>query len=113
MARGGGGMGDLGQLMKQAQTMMKQREKIVEDLRERVVDATAGGGMVTALVNGAQELVKLTLDPEVVNPDDREMLEDLVVAAVNEAIKKSKELSDREMGKLAGGLPGLSGLLGS
>ena len=112
MAKGMGGMGDLGQIMKQAQQMMKQREKILQELRERVVDATAGGGMVTAYVNGAQEVVKLSLEPEVVDPDDREMLEDLVVAAVNEAVRKSKELADTEMGKLTGGMPGLSGLLG-
>jgi len=112
MAKGMGGMGDLGQLMKQAQQMMKQREKILGDLRERVVDAAAGGGMVTAYVNGATELVRLDLDPEVVVAEDKEMLEDLVVAAVNEAIRKAKELSDKEMGKLAGGMPGLPGLLG-
>ncbi|MHC4472914.1 MAG: YbaB/EbfC family nucleoid-associated protein [Planctomycetota bacterium] len=112
-----GGFGDLGQLMKQAQQMMKQREKIVEELKERVVDASAGGGMVKAYVNGAQELMKISLEPEVVDPDEREMLEDLVVAAVNEAIRESKKLSEKEMAKLAGGLPGgmpggLSGLLG-
>ncbi len=112
MARGGGGFGDLGNLMKQAQQMMKQREKILGDLRERVVDATAGGGMVTAYVNGAQEVVKLKLEPEVVDPAEREMLEDLVVAAVNEGLRKSKEMAEQEMAKLTGGLGGLSGLLG-
>jgi DNA-binding YbaB/EbfC family protein len=109
------GFGDMGQLMKQAQQMMKQREKIMDELKDRVVDASAGGGMVTAYVNGAQELMKLTLEPEVVDPDDKEMLEDLVVAAVNEAIRESKKLSEKEMGKLAGlpgGMGGLSGLLG-
>ena len=112
MAKGMGGFGDLGQLMKQAQQMMKQREKILSDLKERIVDATSGGGMVTAYVNGAQELVKLKLEREVVNPDDREMLEDLIVAAVGEAFRKSKALSDQEMAKLTGGMGGLSGLLG-
>jgi hypothetical protein len=107
-----GGMGDIGNLMKQAQQMMKQREKILADLKERVVDATAGGGMVTAFVNGVQELVKLKLEPEVVDPAEREMLEDLIVAAVNEGVRKSKELSEQEMGKLTGGLGGLGGLLG-
>jgi len=111
----GGGLGDLGGLMKQAQQMMKQREKVMEELRDRVVDATSGGGMVTAYVNGAQEVVKITLEPEVVDPDDREMLEDLVVAAVNEGLRKAKELAEKEMAKLAGGLgglPGMQGLLG-
>ncbi len=107
-----GGMGDLGQIMRQAQQMMKQREKILADLRERVVKATAGGGMVTAFASGAGEIVKLTLEPEVVDPDDREMLEDLVVAAVNEALRKAKALSEKEMARLTGGIPGLSGLLG-
>ena len=102
----------MGQVMKQAQQMMKQREKVLEDLKQRVVSAGAGGGMVTAYANGVQELVKLELAAEVVDPDDREMLEDLVVAAVNEAMRKAKELSEREMGKLTGGIPGLSGLLG-
>ena len=97
--------------MKQAQQMMKQREKIMEDLRDRVVEASAGGGMVTAYANGARELIKITLEPEVVNPDDREMLEDLVVAAVNEALRKAGEMADKEMGKLMGGMPGLPGLM--
>jgi DNA-binding YbaB/EbfC family protein len=112
MAKGMGGMGDLGQIMKQAQQMMRQREKILADLKERVVDAAAGGGMVTAYVNGAQEVLKIELEPEIVDPDDREMLEDLVVAAVNEAVRKSKELAEQEMAKLTGGMPGLGGLLG-
>ena len=106
------GMGDLGQMMKQAQQMMRQREKVLRDLKERVVEASAGGGMVTAYVNGAQEVMKITLMPEVVDPDDREMLEDLVVAAVNEAIRKSKALSEKELAKIAGSVPGLGNLLG-
>ena len=112
MAKGMGGMGDLGSMMKQAQQMMKQREKILADLKDRVVDASAGGGMVTAFINGAQELVKLTLEPDVVNPDDREMLEDLIIAAVNEGVRRSKEMQEQEMSKLTGGMPGLGGLLG-
>lgn len=113
MAMGkGGGFGDLGGVMKQAQQMLKQREKIMDELRERVEEGTAGGGMVTAYVNGARELMKIKLEPEVVDPDDREMLEDLIVAAVNEATRKAQELSDKEMGKLTGGIPGMSGLLG-
>lgn len=111
MTKGMGGF-DMGQVMRQAQQMMKQREKILADLKERVVDAEAGGGMVRAFVSGAQELVKLTIEREVVDPDDKEMLEDLVIAAVNAAMQKAKKLSEAEMGKLAGGVPGLSGLLG-
>ena len=108
----GGGFGDLGGVMKQAQQMLKQREKIMEELRERVEEGTAGGGMVTAYVNGAREMVKITLEPQVIDPDDREMLEDLIVAAVNEATRKAQELADKEMGKLTGGIPGMQGLLG-
>jgi hypothetical protein len=111
MAKGMGGF-DMGQVMRQAQQMMKQREKLLEDLRERVVEADAGGGMVKAYVNGAQEVMKISIEPEVIDPDDREMLEDLVIAAVNEAMRKSKELSEKEMGRLTGGLPGLGNLLG-
>jgi hypothetical protein len=110
----GGFPGDLGQIMKQAQQMMKQQEKLQEDLRERVVDADAGGGMVTAFVNGAGEVVKLSIQPEVIDPDDNEMLEDLVLAAVNAGLAKAKELKDKEMGKLTGGMgmPDIPGLFG-
>lgn len=110
MAKGGGF--DMGQVMRQAQQMMKQREKVLEDLKERIVEADAGGGMVKAFVNGQQEVMKLSIEPEVIDPDDKEMLEDLVIAAVNAAMVKSKALSEKEMGKLAGGMPGLGGLLG-
>jgi DNA-binding YbaB/EbfC family protein len=110
MARGGGF--DMGQVMKQAQQMMKQQEKIQEELRERVVEADAGGGMVTAYVNGAHEVVKLAIEPEVIDPDDKEMLEDLVLAAVNAAMEKAKAMREKEMGKLAGGMPGLGNLFG-
>jgi len=110
----GGFPGDLGQIMKQAQQMMKQQEKLQEDLRERVVDADAGGGMVTAFVNGAGEVVKLSIQPEVIDPDDKEMLEDLVLAAINAGLAKAKELKDKEMGKLTGGMgmPNIPGLFG-
>ena len=110
----GGFPGDLGQIMKQAQQMMKQQEKLQEDLRERVVDADAGGGMVTAFVNGAGEVVKLSIQPEVIDHDDNEMLEDLVLAAVNAGLAKAKELKDKEMGKLTGGMgmPDIPGLFG-
>ena len=110
----GGFPGDMGQIMKQAQQMMKQQEKLQEDLRERVVDADAGGGMVTAFVNGAGEVVKLSIQPEVIDPDDNEMLEDLVLAAVNAGLAKAKELKEKEMGKLTGGMgmPNIPGLFG-
>ena len=96
-------------LMKQAQQMQKRMLEIREELANRTVEATVGGGMVTAVVNGQQEIVSLHITPEVVDPDDTEMLEDLVVAAINEALQQSQELMSSEMSKLTGGIkiPGL------
>ena len=96
-------------LMKQAQQMQKRMLEIREELANQTVEATVGGGMVTAVVNGQQELVSLRITPEVVDPDDTEMLEDLVVAAVNEALQKSHEMMSDEVSKLTGDLriPGL------
>ncbi len=96
-------------LMKQAQQMQKRMLEIREELANQTVEATVGGGMVTAVVNGQQELVSLRIIPEVVDPDDTEMLEDLVVAAVNQALQESQELMSDEMSKLTGSfkIPGL------
>ena len=95
-------------LMKQAQQMQKRMLEIREELANQTVEATIGG-MVTAVVNGQQDLVSLHITPEVVDPDDTEMLEDLVVAAVNEALQQSQELMCDEMSKLTGSfkIPGL------
>ncbi len=95
--------------MKQAQQMQKRMLEIREELANQTIEATVGGDMVTAVVNGQQELVSIRITPEVVDPDDTEMLEDLVVAAVNEALQKSQDLMSEEMSKLTGGLkiPGL------
>jgi DNA-binding YbaB/EbfC family protein len=103
-----GGM-NVGKLMKQAQQMQKQMAKTQEELKERVVEATAGGGMVTVKVNGAQEVLDISIDPQVVDPEDKDLLEDMVTAAVNEGMKKAKELADAEMAKVTGGmnLPGM------
>ncbi|GAB4266253.1 MAG: YbaB/EbfC family nucleoid-associated protein [Deferrisomatales bacterium] len=101
----------LGNLMRQAQQMQKKMAEVQEQLAAKSVEASAGGGMVRCVVNGKQEVLSLTIEPEVVDPDDVEMLQDLVLAAVNEAIKKSQEMVASEMGKVAGGLginlPGL------
>lgn len=99
----------LGNIMKQAQQMQQKMARMQEELLSREVDASAGGGMVTATVNGAQQLVALKLEPSVVDPEDIEMLQDLVLAAVNEAIKKSQALAQEEMSKITGGMniPGL------
>ena len=108
MAKGGLG-GNFSGFIKQAQDMQKKIGEVQENLKNRVVDGSAGGGMVTALVNGHQDLLKIKIDPKVVDADDVEMLEDLVVAAVAAAMKKSRDLAKEEMGKVTGGLsiPGL------
>ena len=108
-AQGMGGFGDLGNMVKQAQKMQKDLARIQEDLKERVVEGTSGGGMVTAYVNGQQELMSIKITKDVVNPDDVEMLEDLVVAAVNQGVKNAKEMAQKEMSKVTGGmsLPGM------
>ena len=100
---------NMNNLMKQAQQMQKRMLDIQEDLATRTVEATVGGGMVTAVVNGQQELMSLTISPEVVDPDDIEMLEDLIVAAINEARHQAQELMAEEMSKLTGGvkIPGM------
>jgi DNA-binding YbaB/EbfC family protein len=99
----------LGNLMKQAQMMQKKMAEMQEELEQKEVEASAGGGMVTARVNGKQKLLALNIEPDVVDADDVEMLQDLIVAAINEAIKKSQEMIQAEMGKLTGGMniPGL------
>ena len=100
---------NMNNLMKQAQQMQKRMLDIQEELATRTVEATVGGGMITAVVNGQQELMSLTISPEVVDPDDIEMLEDLIVAAVNEARHQAQGLMTEEMSKLTGGvkIPGL------
>ncbi len=100
---------DIGSLMKQAQKMQAQILKIQEEMAERSVEASAGGGMVAVTANGKQEILSIRIEPEVVDPEDVEMLQDLVAAAVNEALKKAQEMVAEEMAKITGGmqLPGL------
>jgi len=100
---------DFSSILKQAQKMQREVMALQEELKKRVVEGTAGGGMVTAYVNGGKELVKITLDPQVVDPDDVEMLEDLIVAAVSSAMEKAEAMVQEEMKKITGGL-GLPGL---
>lgn len=110
--RGGfpGGMpGNMNNLMKQAQKMQKQMEENQKALEEKEFTASAGGGAVEVTISGKREIQKVTLKEEVVDPDDIEMLEDLIVAAVNEALRKVDEESGAAMAKLAGGLGGLGG----
>ena len=102
-------MKGFGNMMKEAQKLQQQMAALQEEVGKRTVEATAGGGMVTVVANGRQELVSIKIDPEVVSKDDVQMLEDLVLAATNEALRKSRELVQQELGKLTGGLkiPGL------
>jgi DNA-binding YbaB/EbfC family protein len=102
---------NIGNLLKQAQKMQQKMQELQEELAARTVEATAGGGMVTAVVNGRQELVSLRIEKDVVDPNDVAMLQDLVVAAVNEAMGKMRQVVSDEMGKLTSGLglPGLGG----
>ena len=102
-------MKGFGNIMKEAQKLQAQMAAMQEEIAKREVEATAGGGMVTVKANGKQELLSIKLDPEVINKDDAQMLEDLVLAACNEALRKSRDLVQQELGKLTGGLkiPGL------
>ena len=95
----------MGDLMKQAQAFQKKMAEAQDELRKRVVEGTAGGGMVKAQVNGKLELVALKIEKEVVDPEDVEMLEDLIIAAISQATKKAQEMAEQEMSKLTGGLP--------
>ena len=110
MARGRfpGMGGNMGNMMKQMQKMQKQMENMQKELEEKEVEASAGGGAVTAIVNGKKELVDITIDEAVVDPEDIEMLQDLVLAAVNEALRKAEDMVSSEM-QITGGLniPGL------
>lgn len=102
-------MKNIGNMMKQAQKLQSKMLEMQEELGNRTVTAQAGGGMVEVTANGRQEILALRIDPEVVNADDVEMLQDLVQAAVNEALNRSREMVSTEMAKLTGGLkiPGL------
>ncbi len=118
MAKGGfrgggyGGMGGMNQMqmMKQAQKMQEELLKMQEQLEQAVYTATAGGGVVTATVSGKRELTALEIDPDAVDPEDVEMLQDMILAAVNGAIKLADDETSKAMNKLQGGLGGFPGL---
>jgi nucleoid-associated protein EbfC len=95
---------DMKQLQKMQKELHERMERMQEDLKGQTVEASSGGGMVSAVVNGNQEVISITIKPEAVDPEDLEMLQDLVVAALNNAIEKSKELNQGEMSKITGGL---------
>ncbi len=102
-----GGMGNMNNLMKQAQKMQRQMEEASKQLEETVVTATAGGGAVEVQVSGKKEVVSIKLAEEVVDPDDIEMLQDLIMAAVNEGIRQIDEISQKSMNSITGGLGGM------
>ena len=106
------GLPDMGQLVKQAQLFQNKMAKIQEELGNRTIESSAGGGMVTIVANGKQEILSIKIDPEVIDPHEPEMLQDLVIAAVNDVLSSAKEMMNEEMGKLTKGLniPGLTGL---
>ena len=103
-------MGQQFKMLKQLQQMQARMSKIQGELGEKTVTGTAGGGMVTVVANGHQKVLSVTVKPEVVDPGDVEMLQDLVLAAVNDALDKARDLAARELGALTGGLGGLGGL---
>ncbi|MGI6183589.1 MAG: YbaB/EbfC family nucleoid-associated protein [Candidatus Fimadaptatus sp.] len=117
MARRGGfpgmmGGGNMQQLARQAQMLQQQISQLQENLDKREFEATAGGGMVRAKVNGERELLELEIKPEAVDPEDVDMLQDMIMAAINEALKTAHETVENEMGKLTGGMGGgFGGLL--
>ena len=104
-------MVDMGKMMKQARKLQEQMNKLQEELAEKTIEASTGGGMVKVVATGKREIQSIEISPEVVDPDDVEMLQDLTLAAVNEALRKAEELAAAEMSKIAGGLnlkiPGL------
>lgn len=102
----------LGDLMRQAQKLQEEMMKAQEEAKKKTVEATAGGGMVTVVASGAGELVSIRIEKDVVNPEDVEMLQDLILAASNEALRRAHELVNEDMSKLTGGLqiPGMGGL---
>ena len=103
--------GGMAGLLKQAQKMQKEIERIQHELADTKIEGSAGGGMVTAVANGQQELLEVKIDPEVVDPRDVEMLEDLVLAAVNQALENAKIKAEEEMARATGGLmPNMGGL---
>lgn len=113
MARGNfppmGGGGNMQQLLRQAQKMQQDMARVQAELAEKEVTASAGGGAVTVVATGNRQIKTITIKPEAVDPDDVEMLQDMVLAAVNEALKAAEELAETEMGKITGGM-GMPGL---
>jgi nucleoid-associated protein EbfC len=107
---GKGGLGNMGNMMKQVQQMQAKMEKMQAEMAEKEVEGTAGGGMVKVLINGKNEVLSVTIDPEVVDKEDVEMLQDLVAAAINQAYQKVQEMQSEMMSGITGGMniPGMN-----
>jgi len=103
-------MKGMAKMMKQAQKLQSKMVKLQDEMADKTAEATAGGGMIRVVANGKQQIISIQIEQEVVDPEDVEMLQDLVLAAVNDALVKSQEMVSEEMGKLTGGLniPGLT-----
>ena len=110
MTRQGPGGMDLNAMMKQVQQMQADMSEAQEKLKDEVVEASAGGGMVKVKMSGDLRLLEIAIDPEAIDPEDPELLQDMVLAAVNEAIRSAQELANRKLGSLAGGLGDLGSL---
>ena len=102
----------LGDMMRQAQKMQAEMQRVQEEAKKKTVEASAGGGMVTVVASGAGEIVSIVIEKDVVNPDDVDMLQDLILAAANEALRRAQQMVTEEMSKITAGLniPGLGGL---
>ena len=106
---GGAMPGNMSNLMKQAQRMQRQMEETTKELEEKEITASAGGGAVSVTISGKKQVTKVSIDPEAVDTDDIEMLEDMIMAATNEALRQIEELLQESMAKITGGLGGLGG----
>lgn len=109
---GFGGMGNMQKMMKQVQKMQADMAKMQDELGEKTVEATAGGGAVKIVMNGKQEVKEITIDPDVLDPEEVEMMQDLLMAAFNEALRSSQDMVSKEMNKITGGMkiPGMPGM---
>jgi DNA-binding YbaB/EbfC family protein len=106
----GGGPQDMSALMRQAQKMQEDMQTKQAELEEREYEITAGGGVINVKINGKKEILSISIEPEIIDPDDKETLEDILVAAVNEAIKRVEDTNSEEMAKITGSIPGMPGM---
>ena len=110
LPKGMGGPSDMNSLMRQAQKMQEDMAAKQAELEEREYEISAGGGVVNVKINGKKEILGINIEPEIIDPDDKETLEDILVAAVNEAIKRVEDTNSDEMSKITGNIPGMNGM---